>query len=210
MIGNIWLTGEEKSKALSSDAGIAVGERQGDLPTATTAAEAVPYRGTMCAFGEEFLPKSEKNEDPAPPARLLMARLRKEREAKAAAQTEVPTPPSSPQGGRDVWNRKDHQLFYKYGHLPTLVSFPDEDYENEYPGEYIKPDLKNTHFPGIDSLKKGGLFKITHKSRAYLRPPGCYLSGKCKVNFGHYYIDEVFGVGTEFEIDHASGRICFQ
>ena len=186
-VGNIWLTGEEKSKALSPDAGIAVGERQGDLPTATTAEEAVPHRGSMWAFGEEFLPQSEQKNNPSPSAKLLMACLREQMEVKAAAQEEVPTPPAGPQEGGEVWDRKAHPLFYKFGRLHTLVSFPDEDFDDEYPGAYIKPDLKHTHFQGIDSLKEGRLFKITNKRGAFYRPPGTY--------------DEVFGVGTEYEID---------
>ena len=71
----------------------------------------------------------------------------------------------------------------------------------EHPGEYVIPNRKNTHFAWIDSLKRGRLFQITYKSQLFYRPPGCNLGGKCEVNFGNYNIDDVVGVGAEFEID---------
>ncbi len=92
----------------------------------------------------------------------------------------------------------------KYKHLSALASYPEDMPNDEYPGEYMKPDLESTYIKGIHRVKKGRLFEATHKSRAYFTPPGAYDSRDSKINFeahGERWADDVFGTGVEYPID---------
>ena len=145
----------------------------------------------ICWLLAMIFPQSEQKKEAAPSVKLLMARLREKREAKAVAQQEVPTPPATPPDKDEPWDRTTHPLHWKYGHLKTLASYPNEEVGGEYPGEYVIPNRKNTHFAWTDSLKRGRPFQITYKSNFFYRPPGCNLGGKCEVNFENYIFDDV-------------------
>ena len=177
-----------------------------------------PYRGAIWAFGEEHLPRSQQRADPAESTMVLMRRIRANKEAQnisdadqmqtdsvsAVEPAETERIPSESQEQSTQWRRDPHPLHEKYKHLNTLASYPEDMPNDEYPGEYMKPDLENTHIKGIHRVKPGRLFEATHKSRAYFTPPGAYDSRDSKINFeehGEQWADDVFGTGVEYPID---------
>ena len=147
---------------------------------------------------------------------VQMKRIRADKDAKNIAQatqmqddsvgtaTRVetdPTPPMSREEEERYWIRETHPLHDKYKHLSALASYPDIMLDDEYPGEYIKPDAKSTHIPYINAVRPGRLFKATPKSRAFYTPPGSYSGKNAKVDFFGHWADEVFGIVVEYLID---------